>query len=544
LQAQMLQDININPIQPSRSEANLNIVTAGGPASAGFNEFTPLFERNQMQFDADVLAGNNSTWGVEAALSGLYNSVSFGLSALTYNTDGWRPNNGLEQDLYDVFVQAALTQQVNVQAEFRHRKSTEGDLAFNFDPNDFMTNKTVKREQDTTRLGLRYSPTPQSNLLLSYIHSQRKENQGIVDDSIPSLIFFDNQQADEKANQVEAQFLHNLGETNFILGVAWSKSDRVDNADLSLTDLSVDPPVSISLANGQEKYPSKDPRGYAYANIRSGEALTWTLGASYDYFEQDTFKVTSFNPKLGVQWDIQPALQLRAAAFQMVKPALVNNSTLEPTQVAGFNQLFDDINGTKSQRYGVALDWRANQDVKTGVEFTHRTLDEPVIDIFAGDWITEERKEQWNRLYVDWTPSYRVAVHTELVYDQYRSQSGISTEFDNLPEKVVTWSLPVKVNYFDPTGFFAGLGATYVDQSVQRSVNATQASGDDNFVVVDASIGYRFPKRLGILSLAVMNLFDTEFQYQDDSYREFRDEPSTGPYFPQRTVMVRFTLSF
>jgi hypothetical protein len=245
-----------------------------------------------------------------------------------------------------------------------------------------------------------------------------------------------------------------------------------------------------------------------------------------------------------VQWDIQPALQLRAAAFQMVKPALVNNSTLEPTQVAGFNQLFDDINGTKSQRYGVALDWRANQDVKTGVEFTHRTLDEPVIDIFAGDWITEERKEQWNRLYVDWTPSYRVAVHTELVYDQYRSQSGISTEFDNLPEKVVTWSLPVKVNYFDPTGFFAGLGATYVDQSVQRSVNATQASGDDNFVVVDASIGYRFPKRLGILSLAVMNLFDTEFQYQDDSYREFRDEPSTGPYFPQRTVMGRFTLSF
>jgi hypothetical protein len=45
LQAQMLQDLNINPIQPSLSEANLNIVTQGGPARAGFNEFTPLFER-------------------------------------------------------------------------------------------------------------------------------------------------------------------------------------------------------------------------------------------------------------------------------------------------------------------------------------------------------------------------------------------------------------------------------------------------------------------------------------------------------------------
>ena len=53
LQAQMLQDININPMQPSLSEANLNIVTQGGPARAGFNEFTPLFERNQAQLNAD-----------------------------------------------------------------------------------------------------------------------------------------------------------------------------------------------------------------------------------------------------------------------------------------------------------------------------------------------------------------------------------------------------------------------------------------------------------------------------------------------------------
>ena len=38
LQAQMLQDININPVQPSLSEANLNLITQGGRARAGFNE--------------------------------------------------------------------------------------------------------------------------------------------------------------------------------------------------------------------------------------------------------------------------------------------------------------------------------------------------------------------------------------------------------------------------------------------------------------------------------------------------------------------------
>ena len=32
--------------------------------------------------------------------------------------------------------------------------------------------------------------------------------------------------------------------------------------------------------------------------------------------------------------------------------------------------------------------------------------------------------------------------------------------------------------------------------------------------------------------------------YQDDSYREFRDEPSTGPYFPEATAYLRANLVF
>ena len=45
-----------------------------------------------------------------------------------------------------------------------------------------------------------------------------------------------------------------------------------------------------------------------------------------------------------------------------------------------------------------------------------------------------------------------------------------------------------------------------------------------------------------MISVEAQNLFDNDFEYQDDSYREFRDEPATGPYFPDRTVMVRVVL--
>ena len=61
---------------------------------------------------------------------------------------------------------------------------------------------------------------------------------------------------------------------------------------------------------------------------------------------------------------------------------------------------------------------------------------------------------------------------------------------------------------------------------------------------VDATIGYRFPRRLGIASLSVSNLFDTSFRYQDDSFREFGDRPSIGPYIPDRQIVGRITLNW
>ena len=90
LQAQLLQDININPVQPSLSVTNLNIITSGGPARPGFNEFTPLFERNQAQLNATGIVGNQATYGDEAVVSGIYDRYSVSAGQFHYETDGFR----------------------------------------------------------------------------------------------------------------------------------------------------------------------------------------------------------------------------------------------------------------------------------------------------------------------------------------------------------------------------------------------------------------------------------------------------------------------
>ncbi len=549
LQAQMLQDVNISPVQPSTSETTLNTVTGSGPSSVGFNEFTPLFERNAVQLNLAGVLGSNDTRSGEAVVSAVYDRVSISAGAYDYESDGWRDNNGLEQDIYNLFAQAALTPDLNLQFELRHRESTEGDLAFNFDPDNFLTNQTYERQLDTTRVGLRYSPAPSSDILVSHIYSKREDIQKDAD--FPTFDFQGKGEAE--GYQTEAQFIYKQDAVNVIAGIAYSDIDLTQEtsgyfclppfAPFCPPSLPFFPPLvdfAESLTGNIEH-----PHGYVYANISLSEGLVATLGASYDSYEQRLGPVRplekdSFNPKVGLQWAVNDALTLRAAGFRVLKPALLANRTLEPTQVAGFNQFFDDVNGTVSTRLGAGFDWMPVSNLTIGGEATMRELEEPIRDSVDGFYY-EDRDERTHRLYAYWTPTSDMAVTGEVVYDRYRSDQRIPSD---LPQRVRTVSVPVALRYFMPGGFYAGLGGTYVDQEVQRPSSSTLASGSDDFFLVDFAMGYRLPNRRGVISLEVKNAFDQSFNFQDDSYRGVADEPSTGPYFPERTILGQVIVNF
>ena len=74
-----------------------------------FNEFTPLFQRNQAQLLATLLAGNNNTFGDEAIVSGLYNNIAISAGQLHSQTDGFRENNDVNNNLYNLFAQVDVT---------------------------------------------------------------------------------------------------------------------------------------------------------------------------------------------------------------------------------------------------------------------------------------------------------------------------------------------------------------------------------------------------------------------------------------------------
>jgi hypothetical protein len=281
LQSQLLQDININPVQPSIVETDLNIVTQGGPATPGFNEYNSLFERNRLQLDLSGIVGTEWTRGEEAVVSGVYNRYSLSAGQFHYQSDGFRQNFDIHHDIYDVFGQAAITPELNVQAEYRRRSTEEGDLEIDFDPDDFSGNQHRDIDQDAGRIGARYSPTPESDFIASFIYSRRNEKQK---DSfrIDTILTLDtDDRFHQKSYQGEAQYLLHTHSADFITGMA---SYRVDTRfeSFQFTEFGPEPDIIEDISTTQNT-------AYAYSNISLPPDLTATLG---DYKQEGTDLLT------------------------------------------------------------------------------------------------------------------------------------------------------------------------------------------------------------------------------------------------------------
>ena len=547
LQAQLLQDVNVSPVQPTISETSLNIATLGGPAALGFNEFNPLFQRNDLSINMTGLGGTDDTFTGEAVISGVHDSFSWSVGGAAYDTDGIRDNNDLENRLITAYAQYAFSESVNAQVEFRRRRSEYGDLDLNGALDNFLPNERNDFDEDSYRAGLRISPGPNHQILVSVIYSER--DIGVTDSQffeIPDVIAVTadvDAQSKVESWQPELQYIYERDNFNVIAGAAYSKADQDDVVIFTFTQEILGfpfpiPPI-VDVFEDRFMPDPEDLRGYAYVNVDLLPNMTWTLGLSVQDYDEELFDIDRVNPKVGVQWDVTNQLLVRAAYFETIKPALASNRTLEPTQIAGFNQLYDDADATRSDTWGVGLDFNSGGVFAAGAEFTSRDMVNP--GFLATDVIFDEREEENISGYLYLTPGERWAARLSANYNTFENDEE---SIASIPAELETLSVPLAISYFHSSGFFAGVTATYVDQEVEEfdPFGGEVETGDD-FVVVDVSVGYRFPKRRGIVSVSVKNLFDEDFEYQDDGFRTFSDEPALSPYLPDLSLVGKITVN-
>ena len=527
LQSQLLQPINLTPIQPRLAESNLFLISAGGPGALSFNEFNPLFTGDRLTLQTSGLFGENDTWAGEGVLAGILGKASYSVGYSHFQTDGFRINSDQEDDIVNAFFQVELTHKTSLQAEYRYRENERGDLLLRFFPDDFFPGQRTKEEFKTIRLGGRHAFSPSSIILGSFIYQDATATQR--DDQFPDpfVNFVDFNLPDANAFAFELQHLFRSRYLNLTSGLGYFDINGTIQTTVGLNLL---PPP---FGPGPIEVPSMTDtatrhfNSYVYAYINLLKNVTFTVGASVDSLRTEDFEdEDQFNPKFGITWHPFLDTTVRAAVFRVLRRTLITEQTLEPTQVAGFNQFFDDFNLTEAWRYGVAIDQKFTKDIFGGAEFSMRKLKVPFLD-FSDSANPVFRKEDWDeyltRTYFFWTPHAWLSLRVEYQFERF--ERG-----DDFPEGLLeldSHRVPIGINFFHPSGLSASLTTTYNNQNGTFTgvLGDNVRSGSDDFWLVDAAINYRLPKRYGFITVGVTNLFDKEFRFFDVDLNNTRIQP-------------------
>lgn len=534
LQSQLLQPINITPVQPHLAEGNLLALEGAGPAAVSFNEFNPLFLRNRAAVQASGIVGENGTVGEEVTVSALYKKYSLSFGQYHFETDGFRENSDLMDDIYNAFFQMELTHKTSVQAEFRNRDTERGDLALRFfqDPTPlpeagYSPNQRTESETSLMRLGFHHAFSPGSELIGSFMYQDLDSH---LHDS-PAIMVSLDIETEENARGVELQ--HQFSSKYVKAETGGGYFDVSGKAVETFQIPAPIPPPPVTTDRDIEH-----ANLYLYSHVNFPKSVTFTLGGSADFFEGVRLNkdMDQFNPKFGVTWSPVSGTTVRAAAFRTLKRTLIALQTLEPTQVAGFNQFFDDFETTDAWRYGIAADQKFTHSVYGGAEYSVRDMEVP----FQSGGLTGEVdwKERMARAYLYWTPNDWLALSGEYGYEKLER-----TEEVNLGAKELkTHRFPLGITFHHSSGFTARLKGTYFDQEgVFLPVGASPlpmffVSGGDQFWLFDAAIRYRLPKRHGFITVGAKNLFDKTFNYFDSDYVNPAIQPGS-------MVFARLTLS-
>ncbi|MGH9199416.1 MAG: TonB-dependent receptor domain-containing protein, partial [Acidimicrobiia bacterium] len=339
------------------------------------------------------------TYGGEGVVSGIYQKTSFSLGGFHFTTDGFRENAGQRDEIANVFVQRELSPQTSIQAEYRYRNAEHGDVQQRFFPEDIFPGLTDELESNSIRLGGRHALSPDSVLLGSFIY--KDEDDRFRTDDFPEPGSFTDIKVPENAFSVEIQHLFRSRYLNLQTGAGYVGVD----AQFDITFGFPEPdPIEIRSVTDQDL---QHVNAYGYAYVQLLKNMTATLGLSFDSLsgDEDVDK-DQVNPKLGITWTPFAGTTLRAAAFRVLTRTLITDQTLEPTQVAGFNQFFDDVPLTEAWRYGGAIDQKFTSSLFGGVEFSKRELTVPILDVLD-PFNPVNRDVDWNeylgRAYLFWT---------------------------------------------------------------------------------------------------------------------------------------------
>lgn len=559
LQARIFQPLSVNAARP-------DVVNA----SASFNEYTSLFDRPRVRAFGTLGYGTTDTdlsafdtgddcGGIpcyklsenedseirqaNATFTSNGDRYAAALSYQTYEDDGFRLNGDQKTNVARGFVQFGVTERDSVQLNVIAGDRNTGDLPFR-QILPAITNERFATDETNVGVGWHRKVAPGSDLAVSAIWN-RTEQTGLDFFRTPRS------RAVLEGPQVEGQWIQKTGYATWIAGVG------VFDGSVKLSDF------EGNALEADDQFAN----GYAYAKLRPFGPVEITAGASLEKADvpvgliapRDSlilpntlaYDSTTASPKVGATATFRSGTTLRAAVYRRLAPFLGRLQTLEPTQVAGFNQFYEDAGGTRSWNYGAGIDQAIGRRAFVGASWLRRDLDVPEgfcenPDEFSGCSLQQatvvlnrEDTEEYTNAYASWAPLRWLAANLAWDLEDRELESTSVTPTGGFQDRIKTQRLTPELRFFCPAGVFVRVAGTRYNQEVDQTdqfVPNVRTQVDSDFWVADAAVGYRFPKRWGSFVLDGRNLFNKKFVFYERSIQE--------TVVPARSVVARLEITY
>ena len=315
---------------------------------------------------------------------------------------------------------------------------------------------------------------------------------------------------DGDAGAAEIQHSNVWGGVRTISGVGYVEDSR----DFLIERVLVKSTATNAYVYGQWRAPNDK------LSLHAGLAADWYRRRHSD--RSNTVTRERLSPKIGLVWSPRVGSTVRLAALSSVRRPFIAAQTIEPTQLAGFNQFFSgferlygDVEGTISRRAGVAFDQVLSQTMFAGAEAAKRKLDVPSINLDRD--FTWRESTAFAYLYKTFPAlaasgplaRWSAAAALEGEYEEIE-RPQILTGSEGIME-LRTTRAPIGLRFFDDRGLSLRVKTTYVKQSGTFSLDVPFpiVDSDDSAWITDAALDYRLPRRRGVVSVGVMNLTDT-----------------------------------
>ena len=543
---------------------NSNNFNIGGEAA--LNEYNTLFDRPVHRTNIEASA-NSQNESIEGLIDHTSTSNEFGYK-IGYNgllRDGFREEDWQRFHQWFLLGQYQATEASKIVWDSAITLDDRGDIVVNFDPQDEDTDLETNLDSYLARVGAQHNLGQGSHLIGQLLYNYGNLNK--KDERTRSrLSFFDvidggtsvtpapfsfsgtsDQEIETKQHLVrgDLQYIRDGKEVSFVAGtsvryerIKGEEQGRIrDGGEDSLAFLA-DFPIS-----SQDWLTQYSHRAYLYSTWHLLENLDFTAGLTYSRIQlsenafngpivDENYHKDEWSPKIGFLYQLGENTLLRGVFSQTLdRTGRGNIGPIEPTFVGGFGQVFDGVQGSRQELWGLGIDHKLFDSTYLGLNYQRRELSLRLPFLAGGlsfdrvnDVTMETLLERVNNggADIDRISSYIYQILGDNMAGRLEYDWEYFKEVDPLPT-IETLKIAPRLDYFHPSGFFAFGAASWRYQ--ERGGNLTPKERHD-FWIVDAGLGYEFDNRHGAITLAFNNILDRSFRYSS-----IQDEENILPRF-------------